>query len=329
MSIWGIPWGSWKESKECPVSVVRLTIFFVCLHLLSQQIGLRYETLILESKELLRKRFIWCLWSTEKGSITVQKWSERGCWNQGNQVLGQLRDQGPLAFPNALKDCHHMSGMVMTMIPPWVVTGIRCNMCRKCSGIWRVHVPDLGRGRCHVPAHTPGSGSSIMIVHPPFISFPPPSPECKLCLPLGQCSRDTYRRQVGRQVGLCSYPDCPASRSFCLHLVPSHCLVSVSFLDYCLRRWPSGSRTQQLRSSPITLPGQVHGGTVMAFNKLNSHIWHVISVIFPLPMSVFAFLYFLGIHFYSNIVIHIFKNISYHLTEKMFCRSQKFIFSPR
>ena len=132
-------------------------------------------------------------------------------------------------------------------------------MCGKCSGIWRVHVPDPWMGSVPCPC----TDSRLRVLYNDCASsihlMSSSIPECTLCLPLGQCSRDTYRRQVGRQVGLCSYPDCPASRSFCLHLVPSHRLVSVSFLDYCLRGWPSGSRTQQLRSSPITLPGQVHG----------------------------------------------------------------------
>ena len=137
--------------------------------------GLRYETLILESKELLRKRFIWCLWSTENGSLTVQKWSERGCWNQGTQVSGQLRDQGPLLSL--------MPWRTVTTWVEWLWQWCLLELSRvsdaTCAGNARAYggctCLTLGWGRCRVPAQTPGSGSSIMIVPPPFISCPPPS----------------------------------------------------------------------------------------------------------------------------------------------------------
>ena len=137
--------------------------------------GLRYETLILESKELLRKRFIWCLWSTENGSLTVQKWSERGCWNQGTQVLGQLRNQGPLLSL--------MPWRTVTTWVEWLWQWCLLELSRvsdaTCAGNARAYggctCLTLGQGQCRVPAQTPGSGSSIMIVPPPFISCPPPS----------------------------------------------------------------------------------------------------------------------------------------------------------
>lgn len=147
MSIWGIPWGSWKESKKCPVSMVRLTF---CLHLESQQIGLRCKTPILVksyTQETFHLVFVfWWEWQHHSPKV---RW--KGTLESENWDLGQLCDRGPVALPNALKDRHQVGGMVMTMIPHWVVTGIKCNVCKKCSGKWRVHAPGLGTGSALCP----------------------------------------------------------------------------------------------------------------------------------------------------------------------------------
>ena len=192
-------------------------------------------------------------------------------------------------------------------------------MCDKRSGIWRVHVPDLGQGQClsrlrvlynycASPSHL--ISSSILRMQ---------NCACRLV-----SAQEALKegRWVCALILIAQHPvSLPPPGPF---TPPDFCFTS-GLSSRMLASWVSDTTAEikphhASRSSPW--------GTVLASSKLNSHIWHVTSVIFPLPVSVFAFLYFLWTHFYSNIVINIFKNI-YHLTEKIFCRSQKFIFFPK
>lgn len=120
-----------------------------------------------------------------------------------------------------------------------------------------MHAPGLGPGQRCVPAHTPDSVSFIITVHPPAVSFPSKSPERRIVL----VARSVHKRQLwlaGRQAGRrgssCSYPSCPASRSFSLRLVPSCRLVSFSLLDCCLLGQPSESWRQQPEIRPRHSP---------------------------------------------------------------------------